>query len=118
MSATDTASPCLDCGACCASFRVSFYWSEAEARGVPEGLTEQVNSWFGCMAGTNCAQPHCVALNGTIGQQVSCTIYTQRPHPCREVEAGDSQCNKARARHGMAPIEHPVVAPRPLFRKP
>ena len=36
------ANPCLDCGACCASFRVSFYWSEAEARGLPAEMTEQV----------------------------------------------------------------------------
>ena len=95
------ANPCLDCGACCASFRVSFYWSEAEARGLPAEMTEQVNAWFSCMAGTNCAAPHCAALEGEVGQTVRCTVYAHRPHPCREVEAGDSQCNKARARHGM-----------------
>jgi Fe-S-cluster containining protein len=56
MSLADS-NPCLDCGACCASFRVSFYWSEAEARGLPAELTEQVNAWFSCMAGTNQARP-------------------------------------------------------------
>ena len=103
MSATD-ANPCLDCGACCASFRVSFYWSEAEARGLPAALTEQVNPWFSCMAGTNDARPHCIALSGNVGQSVGCTVYEMRPEPCREVQAGDEQCAKARARHGMTPL--------------
>lgn len=93
--------PCLDCGACCASFRVSFYWSEGEARGLPDELTEQVNAWFSCMAGTNQARPHCVALTGSVGGATSCRVYTQRPSPCREVQAGDSQCAKARAWHGL-----------------
>lgn len=36
--------PCLDCGACCATFRVSFYWTEADASlggTVPEELVTQ-----------------------------------------------------------------------------
>ena len=96
-----TPNPCLDCGACCASFRVSFYWSEGEARGLPEELTEQVNAWFSCMTGTNQAQPHCIALAGQVGGTTQCRIYEQRPSPCREVEAGDSQCVKARAKHSL-----------------
>ena len=103
MSHTN-ANPCLDCGACCASFRVSFYWSEAEARGLPAALTEQVNAWFSCMGGTNQARPHCIALEGAVGEAVSCRVYDQRPSPCREVEAGDGQCTKARTRHGLPSI--------------
>lgn len=100
MSLADS-NPCLDCGACCATFRVSFYWSEAEALGLPTELTEQVNAWFACMRGTNQPQPRCAALAGTIGREVSCHVYARRPSPCREVQAGDSQCAKARARHGL-----------------
>lgn len=100
-AAMSSPNPCLDCGACCASFRVSFYWSEAEARGVPAALTEQVNAWFSCMAGTNQAHPRCTALEGQVGGATHCRVYAQRPSPCREVEAGDSQCAKARARHGL-----------------
>ena len=102
--------PCLDCGACCAHFRVSFYWSEAEARGLPEALTEQVNPWFSCMAGTNQSSPRCVALGGEVGKAVACTIYEMRPEPCREVQAGDAKCNRARARHGFAPLPGDVAA--------
>ena len=100
MSLADS-NPCLDCGACCVTFRVSFYWSEAEALGLPTELTEQVNAWFACMRGTNQLQPRCAALAGTVGREVSCQVYGQRPSPCHEVQAGDSQCAKARARHGL-----------------
>ncbi|ENO4720751.1 YkgJ family cysteine cluster protein, partial [Escherichia coli] len=37
--------PCMTCGACCAFFRVSFYWAEADDAGgnVPVSLTEQIS---------------------------------------------------------------------------
>jgi len=104
MSSANTATPCLDCGACCATFRVSFYWAEADTRGIPPELTEQVTPHFSCMAGTHCAAPHCAALDGKVGARTACRIYPHRPSPCREVEAGDEQCAKARAYHGMAPL--------------
>ena len=87
---------CRDCGACCASFRVSFYWAEAEAFGLPEALVEQLSPWYACMAGTNVASPRCQALQGKVGHRVSCAVYRQRPSPCREVQPGDAQCGKAR----------------------
>jgi Fe-S-cluster containining protein len=96
--------PCLNCGACCASFRVSFYWAESTAIGLPDRLTEQVNSFYSCMAGTNQPSPRCHALQGEIGGAVACTVYEQRPSPCRELQAGEEKCNRARARHGLPPI--------------
>ena len=104
MSTSD-ANHCLDCGACCAFFRVSFYWAEAEARGIPADLTEPINPRFSCMAGTNQRAPRCDALAGEVGQRVGCTIYEHRPAPCREVQPGDDQCNKARAGYGLPAIE-------------
>ncbi len=100
--------PCLDCGACCTFYRVSFYWAEAEARGLPVHLTEQVSPFLSCMAGTNQSAPRCHALQGTVGEQVACGVYAQRTSTCRELQPGDEKCNKARARYGMAP-----VAPQP-----
>lgn len=114
--------PCLTCGACCAAFRVSFYWREADdtpGGTVPLALTEDVSDLRRCMRGTNRAQPRCVALAGTIGQQVRCTIYAQRSLTCREFglrRAGGrwiatldqlAQCNRARLRHGLAPLALP-----------
>ena len=105
MSQAADKHPCLACGACCASFRVSFYWSEGEARGLPAGLTDQVTAWFACMAGTNQGRPRCAALDGAVGAAVSCRVYEQRPSPCREVEPGDEQCVKARQRHGLPALD-------------
>lgn len=78
--------PCMTCGACCAYFRVSFYWAEGDdASGrVPASLTEPVTPFLRCMAGTNQKQPHCKALIGTPGENVSCAIYENRPSTCRE----------------------------------
>lgn len=61
MSETNDLNRCLACGACCMSYRVSFYWAEAEQRGLPTYLTEQVSPFLSCMAGTNAKQPHCAA---------------------------------------------------------
>ena len=29
----------MHCGACCANYRVSFYWAEGETLGIPEDMT-------------------------------------------------------------------------------
>ena len=99
----DAANPCQQCGACCAMYRVSFYW--AEAADFAESLVEQISPVRACMRGTNQAAPRCNALTGHVGESVSCSIYAQRPSPCREVEPGDDKCVRARARHGLAPLD-------------
>lgn len=96
--------PCVSCGACCVTYRVSFYWAEAEALGLPEHLVEQLNPFYACMAGTNAAKPRCQALDGEIGSSVGCSVYAQRPAACHEVQAGDEKCNRARQRHGLPPL--------------
>lgn len=93
---------CLSCGACCAYFRVSFYWAEGEI--IPEPLVEALTPVYSCMKGTNQSQPRCAALEGTVGEQVSCSIYALRSSSCQEVQAADSQCNKARRAHGLIPL--------------
>ncbi|WP_454122835.1 YkgJ family cysteine cluster protein [Kosakonia sp. Marseille-Q7440] len=104
--------PCMSCGACCAYFRVSFYWAEADDAGgpVPVQLTEPLTPFLRCMSGTNQKQSRCVALVGTPGENATCSIYAQRPSPCREFqmsgEAGEvnEACDRARARYGLAPL--------------
>ncbi|ATG17761.1 YkgJ family cysteine cluster protein [Providencia alcalifaciens] len=106
--------PCVNCGACCAYFRVSFYWAEAEAGGgsVPKHLTEQITPFMSCMQGTN-QKPNtrCTALTGNVGECVSCSIYEQRPTPCREFEQSwhngihNEACDRARAAYGLPPLE-------------
>ncbi|MEW6133180.1 MAG: YkgJ family cysteine cluster protein [Pseudomonadota bacterium] len=106
--------PCLRCGACCAFFRVSFYWSEAEpflGGCVPPDLVEPLNAQRVVMRGTQCSPARCIALEGMVGESVSCGIYLQRPSPCRELEpwdaAGqpDEKCSRARAAHSLPPLK-------------
>ena len=97
--------PCLDCGACCKSFRVSFYWAEALERGLPEGWTEQVTPQLLCRQGTNASAPYCAALGMGDAGLMACGVYAHRPSPCREVEMGDEKCSRARGMHGLPPIE-------------
>jgi hypothetical protein len=43
----------------------------------------------------------CHALRGALGRRVSCAIYAARPSPCRRVQAGDANCLRYRAEHGL-----------------
>lgn len=107
--------PCLDCGACCAAFRVSFYWGEGDdAPGgrVPVAATERLNAHLRCMSGTNSNTPHCAMLSGGVPGGL-CRIYENRPSPCREVNPfgpngePDEKCRKARTRYGLPELTGP-----------
>lgn len=107
MVTTDTDSPCIKCGACCANYRVSFYWSEVDAHPngtVPVALTVPVSLYHSAMLGTEGARPRCVALEGDIGKSVRCGIYDVRPTPCQGFVAGDERCDSARLAHGLVPL--------------
>ena len=103
--------PCLECGACCASFRVDFAADELDGHGgpVPAGLAVEVTASTCRMRGTDHARPRCAALTGTVGVRAACGIYEWRPGPCRELEAGSDACNRARMRHGLQRIEPPML---------
>ena len=113
------ANPCIDCGACCAHFRVSFHWSEAasgQGGATPAELTTKVSPHHAAMRGTCGDSPRCVALDGDIGKEVRCRIYDRRPSPCREFEASwvngvrSERCDKAREAHGLPPLAPPLSA--------
>ncbi len=104
---------CLSCGACCASFRVSFYWSESDEAtdgSVPAEITCQVAPLLCAMKGTDQPRPRCIALQGTIGTRVRCAIYDRRPSVCREVTSSGQNgmaniwCDHAREIWGLAPL--------------
>jgi len=113
MDATHRKNPCVSCGACCAAFRVSFYWAETDAAPggrVPAGMTEQLTTHLAVMRGTDRIDIRCVALEGEVGRAVRCCIYAERPTPCRDLEPSwlhgkrNDQCDRARARHGLPPL--------------
>lgn len=107
---------CTTCGACCATYRVSFHCNEVDDEPggrVPAVLTEVVTAEARCMRGTADQPPRCVALRGEVGESVSCAIYEYRPSPCREfaplaaVGRGDDACDDARRRHNLPPLNLP-----------
>lgn len=113
---TDESNPCLNCGACCSHFRVSFYHGELDYHPggfVPDRLAEKVNDTFACMRGTKEGEGRCVALMGKIGESISCAIYENRPSSCRiyEVWKADGtpneQCQELRKKIGI-----PLLQPR------
>lgn len=98
---------CQSCGACCASYRVSFYWAETDQHPdgqVPAQLTTPVSPWRVAMRGTDSKPVRCIALTGTVGESVGCGIYPQRSSTCRDFSAGDERCTDARRRHGLPPL--------------
>jgi Fe-S-cluster containining protein len=110
---TPVTHPCLSCGACCAHFRISLHWSEADAAlggTVPSELTEPYGRHQRAMLGTGTVPVRCIALEGDIGRHAPCRIYAQRPQVCRDLKAAweqgqpSPQCDRARAAHGMPPL--------------
>lgn len=112
---TEKVHPCQSCGACCSYFRVSFYWREAEKSDVdnpvPQNFWEEGPGSFRVMKGTAPKHnPKCTALQGTIGDFVACSIYSNRPTPCRNFKASfedgthHERCDQARAKHGLRPL--------------
>jgi Fe-S-cluster containining protein len=47
------------------------------------------------------ADGRCMALRGAPGRDVRCAIYSDRPSPCRRVQAGDALCRRYRREHGL-----------------
>ena len=108
--------PCLTCGACCAHFRVSFFWGECASSGgtVPDDLTVQISPFHVAMRGTESKPARCISLLGEVGCGVRCTVYEQRSSPCREFQAAwenvepNERCDAARAAHGLPPLVPPL----------
>jgi uncharacterized protein len=109
--------PCLTCGACCAHFRVSFFWGECQSAGgvVPDDQVVLITPHRVAMLGTQNTPVRCTALLGEVGQGVRCTLYEQRSSTCREFEASwvngehNPYCDAARSAHGLPPLEPPMM---------
>ncbi len=99
-------SHCQACGACCAHFRVDFPVYELDELGshVPAALVMAVNGNTCRMMGTEDMPIRCTALQGSVGEQVACRIYMQRPSPCRAFAEGSDACQRARHAHGLPPV--------------
>jgi Fe-S-cluster containining protein len=101
------------CGACCAFYRVAF--QHANHIDIPIKLIVEIpDSTEVAMRGTLKKDPRCAALNGKIGEQVSCSIYENRPYCCQAFSASyedgqkNRRCDAAREAYGL-PILTPDV---------
>lgn len=100
-------SDCQSCGACCCAYRVDFDQAElaggafAWGKGVPPLMALPLTGTLWRLKGTD-SPGRCIGLDGEVGRRVVCTIYTERPGPCRELEAGSEACQRARRRLGLA----------------
>lgn len=74
-------------------------------------LTEEAGPHKLRMKGTNQKKAlRCIALEGQIGQEVGCKIYSRRATPCHEFSASyengqhNPRCDLARHGHGLEPL--------------
>jgi Fe-S-cluster containining protein len=109
--------PCFECGQCCQKLRVSFYHGEVlrdqggELIGaVPPDLVTQITPHMVCMKGTETGKQGCIALHHDDQQGYRCTIYEQRPSPCREFNTLNDDgsinplCDKLRKAVGLTGV--------------
>lgn len=108
----DASNPCIDCGACCEHFRISFYQGELQSMGgvVPDDLAVQLTPFMAVMKGTEKGCGKCVALS----EEKSCTIYESRPSVCRSYLVWEDngnpneRCQTLRAKQGLPPLKNLV----------
>lgn len=104
--------PCQKCGACCAIFQVSFDRVEANPDhfNVPTQMMVSISPKRNALKFINPNRKRCLALKGSLGQNVSCSIYKNRPSPCRNFKASyengihQSRCDEARVKIGLSPL--------------
>lgn len=99
--------PCLSCGACCAHFRISLHWSEAEpslggrACGTDRALRRQRDA----PVPRRCD----ASRQGQVGVDAPCAIYADRPQVLRPRRSTVRPARGAtgRAAHGLRPLAPP-----------
>lgn len=105
----DTPIPdCMTCGGCCASFVCVDV--------APDNPISDKDCWEITNEGKNGEYTidryikrkeedfSCTALDGTIGEEVSCRVYENRPRMCRSFEAGSDRCHAVRRAYGIEPF--------------
>ena len=117
----DLSNPCFECGQCCQKLRVSFYHGEIASDSsdlagtpstgiVPPELTVKLTPHLACMRGTEAGKDGCVALSHDEKDGYRCTIYEQRPSPCRAFNIFEEDgslnplCEKLRKAAGLKSV--------------
>ncbi len=103
----DTGINCVECGACCRTaepLRAFIPLTRADVRRLPvlyqTAITTSDSGYDYLRTGPD--KRRCVALTGTIGKEVSCDMYDDRPDVCRRYERGGWQCLQVRKDEGLS----------------
>jgi len=94
---------CVTCGVCCSlplvvtvppgdEKRLTEYWEIT----VEDVVVDRV-------IGRNLITGRCINLEGTLGENIACRIYEDRPNICRVFEAGSDRCLEYRRMYGIDP---------------
>lgn len=99
--------PCMTCGACCAYFRVSFYWAEASDGGgtVPVDLTEPLTPF--------CAV--CAAPTKNRAAVWHCKVSLGYPPAVPFTRIAPARVALSRCREGVARSMRHAIAPAPAM---
>jgi Fe-S-cluster containining protein len=106
------AGECQRCGMCC-----SYFARPGRANGLMLGCSDEklpewlVESYHGSKMLRILPEPawplyhRCAALEGDLGERVSCKAYEERPRMCKEFEPGSAYCMIVRSWGYMEPLE-------------
>lgn len=98
---------CMTCGGCCATF--------VNISVKPDNPIASKDCWEVSKQGKNGEiivdrlikrrkeDYFCTGLKGTVGENVSCRLYENRPDSCRQFEAGSDRCHAVRRAFGIEP---------------
>lgn len=100
---------CMTCGACCASFVCVDVASDSAVSSKDcWEITREDKSGDEYTVDRYIKRKEtdfsCTALEGTIGENVSCRVYEDRPRMCRKFEAGSDRCHAVRRAYGLEPF--------------
>ena len=113
MKSSTLTNPCLECAQCCQHFRVTFYHGQVSGNGygtVPPELVTSISPHLVCMKGTEQGRHPCIALKYWPQMGYRCSIYENRPSPCREFNCHDERgivnpkCNALRMAVDLKPL--------------
>ena len=98
---------CVTCGVCCAYLLfvpVSLKDSERLSEFIELTLDDSdAEIAVDRVLPRNAETGHCANLAGTLGEQIGCTIYADRPQVCHDFDAGSDRCHEYRRIYGLEP---------------
>ncbi len=96
---------CQTCGACCAALPcVGVRPNEQVAEADYWDVTIENKIIVDRFVRRNSENFACIALEGVIGENVSCRVYENRPKMCHLFEAGSDKCRALRRVYGFEPF--------------